>query len=143
MEIRQLLDSRGCGIHFCLLLARTEPHAAYPGRLPGPRAGIFRRLEALDGQTRDRLDRLAASLRSEPAFESLGPPELYMLRQRMHCALDLLSRLADSEPSPGWLSTDGFDLEPQDAWLLGGVWREFGAFWLQNLAWRLSKGLPE
>ena len=143
MTIEDVLNSRGYGLHFNTVLSLTAPHAAYPGKTPARRAGILRRLEALDAQTRDTLDTLAASLRSSPSFDTLSPEELYMLRQRMLCALDFLSRLADSLPTPTWLSTSSCSLEAEDRWLLLGVWREFGPFWVQNLAWRISRGLPD
>lgn len=66
-----------------------------------------------------------------------------MLRQRMHCAIDFLARLAESLPDPDWLHTRSMDLALEDQWLLLGVWKEFGLSWLQNLAWRISKAIPE
>lgn len=65
-----------------------------------------------------------------------------MLRQRILSAFDVLSRLADSLPTPDTLSASESDALG-DAWLLGGMWREFGPFWTQGLAWRLSQGMAE
>lgn len=140
MTIDDLLKSRANGVHFSMLFALTEPHAAYPGKRPAPRVAIQRSLEALDGRTRDRLDTLATTLRANPDFDGLTPEESYMLRQRLLCSLDLLSRLADSLPTPEWLSTADSRLASEDHWLLIGIWKEFGPFWLQNLSWRLSRG---
>jgi hypothetical protein len=143
MTIEDMLKSRGSGLHFHSLLLLTEPHSDYPGKRPAPRVGILRHLEKLDGQTRDTLDMLVQALRVDASFEGLSPAEFYMLRQRLLCSLDFLARLADSLPAPQWLSTDAPRLELEDRWLLIGVWKEFGQAWLQNLAWRLSRGLPQ
>jgi hypothetical protein len=143
MHLETLLKSRANGLHWTLMFHHTEPHAKYPGRIPAPRAGILKRLTALNAQTTDSLDTLASSLRAAPLLDELSPEECYMLRQRMRCALDILERLCDSQPAPAWLSKDGIAIEPEDRWLLAGLWQEFGTFYLQNLAWRISRGLPE
>ena len=143
MTLEDMLKSRLRRLHFELLIERTDPHAVYPGKLPARRAGILRYLETLDARTRDRLDTLIDSLRSEPFAPELEPAVAYMLRQRMRCALDTLQRLVDAAPSPEWLCTASLELAAEDHWLLIGLWNEFGMFWLQNLAWRIAHGLPE
>lgn len=57
MTINEFLQSRANGIHFNTLLLMTEPHAAYPGKLPSPRVSILRHLQRLDAETRDMLDK--------------------------------------------------------------------------------------
>jgi hypothetical protein len=143
MTIDDLLKSRGAGLHFNSLLLLTEPCAAYPGKTPAPRVGILRHLQTLELQTQDRLNTSVSQIRDGSYFETFSQEESYMLRQRLLCALDFLSRLADSLPTPEWLSTASAQLELEDAWLLVGVWREFGPFWLQNLAWRISRGATD
>jgi hypothetical protein len=145
MDIQKLLDSRTSDTsHWTQMMRLTDPHSAYPGKLPAGRDDILFHLEELNLQTAGKLDTLASSLRSSPCFSALSPAELYLLRQRLRCALDILARLADSQPTtPGWLSIAGFELEQEDRWLLAGLWREFGTFWLQNLSWRLSHGSVE
>ena len=143
MNIEDILKSRSNGLHYSSMFSLTEPHSNYPGKLPAPRTAILKRLESLDAQTLNTLDALATSLRSEPFFDKLLPDELYMLRQRLNCAIDFLARLADSMPSPGWLSAATDKLSDEDQWLLVGIWKEYGLFWLQNLAWRISRGAQE
>ncbi len=143
MTVQELLKSRANGLHFLMTLSRTDPYATYPGRTPARRADILRHLQVLDAQTTDTLDTLATSLRAAAFPSTLSPHDLYMLRQRMHCAIDFLARLAESLPDPDWLHTRSMDLALEDQWLLLGVWKEFGLSWLQNLAWRISKAIPE
>ena len=141
--VEDILKSRIQGLHFSELLRLTEPHAAYPGKLPARRDGILRKLETLDAQTLGRIDTLVGQLRSAPLPSECDPIVGYMLRQRLRCALDVLARLQDSSPTPGWLCTASAALAVEDHWLLIGLWREFGACWLQNLAWRISRGIAD
>lgn len=140
MSIQEILNSRGNGLHYNQILSLTEPHSSYPGKTPASRIAILRHLAKLDEQSLAVLNELAFNLRSKPFPKSLTSTELYMLRQRLLCGLDTLSRLADSAPNPDYLSTNTSDLEIEDRWLLIGIWREFGTHWIQNLAWRISRG---
>jgi hypothetical protein len=143
MDIEDILKSRAASINAVLMLDQTSAYSTYPGKTPAPRVGILRHLEKLNEQTSHTLDTVVYKLRSEPLPEELSPVDFYMFRQRLLCAHDFLSRLEDSLPIPRWLSASSNDLEREDQWLLIGVWKEFGQFWLQNLAWRISRGVVQ
>jgi len=125
------------------MLEFTEAHREYPGNNRTQRADVLKTLEGLHAQTKDSLDGLSLSLRVDPSLDCLSQEEVYMFRQRLLCALDFLSRLADTLPTPDFLSTSSSSLELEDQWILVGIWNEFGPFWIQNLAWRLSQGADE
>lgn len=103
---------------------------------------VLRLLEEMNDQTLEKLDGLAPHLHEILSLDqcSLSETETYMLGQRVRCGLDFLTRLNDTQPSQSWLCAATDFLEEEDTFLFLGVWRQFGQYWLANLAWRLARG---
>ncbi len=139
MTLNDILKSKLGSQYVPSLLAETESITfPYP---TSRRDVILRRLEELNIETHDAIEIFICSPHGM-LFDRrhLSDRELYMLRERVKCAIDFLSRLSDALPSQQWFSTGGADLETEDTFLYSGIWREFGQQWMASLAWRLARG---
>ena len=85
-------------------------------------------LEEMDAQTHEKLEELAPRVHQILSLDGggLSETELYMLGQRVRCALDFLTRLVDAQPFPQWFCAETDSLEDESIFLFQGIWREFG-----------------
>lgn len=140
MTANDILKSKSASFYVASLLDATS-QIKFP-TVGKRRDRILSRLEEMNESTSDTLEAFLTKPRPMVFTpKGLTDIELYMLRQRHLCALDILSRLADSEPSSGWLTFGSGELDEEDAFLYQGLWNEFGQYWLSSLAWRIARGL--
>lgn len=140
MKLKKLIESRLGDTYICSLLAVTKQ---VPFPYPSKQRDVV--LQRLNEMSRETHDALEIFIRCPHGMlfvrRHLSDTELYMLRMRVLCGLNIARRLLDAIPDEAWLQTADEDTDREDCFLYSGVWQEFGGDWLSQVAELLVKGV--
>lgn len=140
--LKEILNMYGHGAYFnAMMVATADLKFPYP---KDDRGRILHQLEQMDIDTTDVLDELIKNPnRMITSFKSLSTDQLYILKQRYLCGLEILTRMTEAAPSFEWIRVEKHDVATELQFLLTGLWKEFGILFHGQLAWRLFHGHAE
>jgi len=115
-----------------------------PIQFPKERKDILWEIEEMAIQTHKAIEDLAFNpLANHFERGHLTDSEVFVLWCRWACALDMLARVTDALPSQSFLSISNSSESFEIAFLISGLWKEFGQYWMGQRAWRIEQGHPE